>query len=797
VKRTKRLKIKGIYFFYRFLQALASPAVVFYFLFRGVRNSAYLRTVKERLGCLPHSYRQTTAGAVWLHAVSVGEVLATLELARRIRAELPNSPLFVSTSTIAGYATAREKLAGIAAGVFHAPLDYAFAVRRVLRTVRPSVIIVAETEIWPNLFREARRSGAGVLIVNGRISDRALPRYVKFRRFFGPVLAQANAILVQSEAMRDRFLAAGAAPEAIQVAGNLKYDFEARSPQPGSPVAALLDRIRPARVWIAASTMPPAADGDVDEDDAVILAFRELAARHPGLLLILAPRKPERFDTAARKLEQASIPHLRRSQMRGNETLTLPGVLLLDTIGELSGLFALADAVFMGGTLPARGGHNILEPAFFGRPVVVGPHMENFADIAADFAAAGACVQIQSAEELAPALDGLLGSPERAAEIGRRALACAEARRGATARSINEIRRLFAESFPCPVRPLVPRLALGALAKVWETGGKLKRKRDLARQHSLRAPVISVGNITMGGTGKTPAVLLLAEKLQDRRPGILTRGYGRKTPQKYAILAPNARISVQISGDEPQMFLRSGVAPVGIGPDRFESGRMLEDRFHTGVLILDDGFQHLRLARQVDIVLVDALQPFGGCAVFPLGRLREPLEQLRRADVFLVTRSRFGRTLEAIEQRLHSFNPEAPIFRAVVEPQEWVDCATGEALPLDAFQSVRVGAFCGLGNPGSFWSTLEGLGLDPLDRLEFSDHHTYRPHELRRMADQFSRGGAKAMLTTEKDMLNLCDRCEDLVAPLHAYWLRVRMSIEREEEFLRFVEGRLDAFVPR
>jgi tetraacyldisaccharide 4'-kinase len=658
-------------------------------------------------------------------------------------------------------------------------------------------VVVAETEIWPNLFREARRSGAGVLMVNGRISDRALSRYLKLRGFFAPVLAQANTILVQSETMRDRFLAAGAPPDAVHVAGNLKYDFKARSPQPGSPVAALLARIRPAQVWIAASTMPPATPDDVDEDDAVISAFQQLAPLYSGLLLILAPRKPERFDGTARKLAQAGIPHLRRSSMGGDDTLALPGVLLLDSIGELSTLFAAADAVFMGGTLAARGGHNILEPAFFGRPVVVGPHMENFADIAADFAAAEGCVQIQSAEELAPALDGLLGAPERAAEIGRRALACAEAKRGATVRTVNEIRRLFAESFPCPVPLPMQRLALGPLAKLWEIGGKIKRDRDLARQRTLRTPVVSIGNITMGGTGKTPAVLLLAERLQHRRPGILTRGYGRKTPQKYAIMAPNARISVQISGDEPQMFLRSGLAPVGIGADRYEAGRMLEDRFQTGVLILDDGFQHVRLARQVDIVLVDALQPFGGCAVFPLGRLREPLEQLSRADLFLITRSRFGPMLEAIERRLRSYNPKAPIFRAAVEPQEWVDAATGESLPVDAFDGGRVGAFCGLGNPGSFWSTLAALGLKPLDRVEFSDHHTYRPHELRRMADQFGRAGAKALLTTEKDSLNLCDRSEELVAPLRVYWLRVRMSIEREDEFLRFIEERLDSFVPR
>ena len=791
------MKIKGIYFLYRFLQALGWPVILLYFLFRAVRNTAYLGTLGARLGYLPRSFKQTTAGAIWLHAVSVGEVVASIELLRRIRAELPRAPLFVSTSTLAGQAAAREKLASLAAGVFYAPLDTVFVVRRVLRLLRPSVVVVAETEIWPNLFREVKRTGAGLLMVNARISDRALPRYERLRAFFGPVLALTDAILAQSEEMRLRFLAAGAPAETVRVAGNLKYDFQPREAPADSPVRALLAAVRPGAVWIAASTMPPAAPGDVDEDDAVLVAFRELTARHASLLLILAPRRPERFEAAAKRLAEAGIPFLRRSRLGPADALPLPGVLLLDTIGELAGLFALADVVFMGGSLASRGGHNILEPAFFARPVVVGPHMENFREIAAGFAVAGASVEIVSAAELAGAVGALLEDPARAGETGRRALACATQRRGATGRTLEAIRGLHAASFPC-LRPPWPQLAvLWPLAKLWEWGGHCKRARGIARRRSLRAPVISVGNITMGGTGKTPAVLLLAEKLHHRRPGILTRGFGRHAPDRYVMLEPRAAMPVTYTGDEPQIFLRSGLAPVGIGPDRYRAGRMLEERFGCGVLLLDDGFQHVRLDRRVDLVLVDALNPFGGCALFPLGRLREPLAELRRADILLLTRSPYGRTLEAVERRLRHYNPHAPIFRAGVAPQAWVEHATGEEKPLDALAGARVGAFCGLGNPQSFWCTLEALGLAPVDRLEFEDHHTYRPHELRRIADLSARAGATSLVTTEKDMLNLCDHGGDLVKPLDIYWLKVRMAVEREEEFLRAIERRLDESAPR
>jgi 3-deoxy-D-manno-octulosonic-acid transferase len=388
------LKIKGIYFLYRVLQAFGLPALLFYFLFRALRNGGYWRSLTERFGFLPRSFKQTGPGAIWLHAVSVGEVLSCVELVKQLRARFPHAALFVSSTTLAGRATAQEKLGDVVNGVFYAPVDYVFAVRRMLRTLKPGVVVVAETELWPNLFREVKRTKAGLTIVNGRISDRAFPRYLRWAWVFRAVLPQVDSILAQTDEIGRRFLALGARPESVHKGGNFKYDFAARATEAG-PVVDWLARKRPAKVWIAASTMPPLEPGDVDEDDAVLAAYRELA--RPDLALILVPRKPERFETAARKLEAAGIPYARRTADMKDSA----GVLLLDTIGELSGLFAWADVVFMGGTLARRGGHNILEPAFFGKPVIIGPHMENFQAIADEFRAAGACVEIARPEDLA------------------------------------------------------------------------------------------------------------------------------------------------------------------------------------------------------------------------------------------------------------------------------------------------------------------------------------------------------------------------------------------------------------
>jgi tetraacyldisaccharide 4'-kinase len=634
--------------------------------------------------------------------------------------------------------------------------------------------------------------------VNGRISDSAFPRYRPLRWFFEAVLPAADSILVQTADMRERFLALGAPADRVRAAGNFKYDFEARPPSPDSPVLRFLDRLRPSKIWIAASTTAPATAGDVDEDDAVVAAFREIANRRTDLLLILAPRKPERFDAVARKLEAAAIPFLRRSELSASPARNAPRVLLLDTIGELSGLFSAADVVFMGGTLARRGGHNILEPALFAKPVIAGPHMENFQAIADDFRAAGAWVEIDAPAGLASAVERLLDRPGEALEIGSRALACAEARRGATAGAVREVCDLHRRGIP-RYRPAQPWFTiLWVLSRLWKWGGARRRVRDLRRRRHLEVPVISVGNITMGGTGKTPCVLLLAGMLKDRgyEPGILTRGYGRASPERHLILAPGADILAEHSGDEPQIFVRSGLAPVGIGADRFRTGADLAGAFDLDLLLLDDGFQHLRLDRTLDLVLIDSLNPFGGGELFPLGRLREPSEALARAGVIVITRSGFSDLSPAIERSVRRWNPAAPVFRACVEPLAWVDHRTGQYFAPAERPFERPGVFCGLGNPQAFRRTLVQLGLEPAGWIDFEDHHRYRPDELRRIAHEMCAHGAAALVTTEKDTMNLSESADHLLEPLPLFWLKVAMRIDRPREFADEIESRIKAAVP-
>jgi tetraacyldisaccharide 4'-kinase len=712
---------------------------------------------------------------VWFHAVSVGEVLSAVELIGRLRTRRPELPVHLSTTTLAGRTTAEQRLNS---PVFFAPVDYRSVVRRVLRKLRPCAVVILETEIWPNLYRESKRAGASLLILNARISDRALPSYRRFNWFFRHALAQVDRIFVQSQEDARRYVMAGAAEEQVVLAGNLKYDFTPPASGIAPDVAAWLKSTNPQQVWIAASTMPALEPGDPDEDDAVLNAFRSLAAQFPSLLLILAPRKPERFDAAAEKLARVGMSFARRSALRD---VSVPGVLLLDSIGELAALFEYADVVFVGGTLTSRGGHNVLEPAFFAKPVIVGPHMENFAAIAQEFTSAGALRRIQGTEELAPAVSQLLQHPDEAACIGGKASQIANAKRGVADRMVEEILNAADAGVPDPPRTFPARVLLTPLSWIWRIGNAMNLRRQRARQQSLQTKVVSIGSLNMGGAGKSPVVAHLAERLDTagRSVAILTRGY-RRPISKPVIVPKGGKSSVDETGDEPQMFVRAGHAHVGIDADRLQIGREIERELAPDIFLLDDGFQHVRLRRDEDIVLIDALDPLAGGS-FPLGRRREPLESLARASIVIVTRVEPSQGITGVERLVRRYNRNAPIFTARIVPKRFVG---REIIPAHAFAPGPLAAFCGLGNPNAFWRTLESLGVTVVFREAFGDHHSYRPSELKRLAAEASAAGAKALVTTEKDMMNLTGGADALLQH-ELYWLEIGVEIDNEPELLR------------
>ena len=742
----------------------------------------------ERLGFLPRRFYRTNRGSIWLHAVSAGEIISAVPLVEKLRADDPRIPIYVSTSTIAGRSTANRRLSAIVDGIFYCPLDYVSFVRRVLTAIRPSLVIVLETEIWPNLYAETKRSGANLAVVNGRISSRAFPKYKGLRWLFGPVLRLADVVFTQSKLDSARYRLLGVSEQRLQFAGNLKYDAAANFPEIHVPLYGA------EAVWIAASTVGPNEKGStkrhtIDEDDAVLDAFAAIAPEFPRLLLIVAPRQPKRFNEVAAKLEARGIRYARRTSSAAK--LQLPAVLLLDTIGELTSVYRVGTVAFVGGSIAPRGGHNILEPAFAGLPIIVGPHMENFEAIARDFREVDAIVQIERAEELGPTVRELLTDPAEAKAVGRRARDLVLGQKGATERIANRLWPIYFDANPRPIRSLVSRAALGPLALLWRAGGKRKRRRSLAQSQLLPVPVISVGGITIGGSGKTPFSNYLADRLHRRGyfPAILTRGYRRRSPAENLVFAPGVNVPTALTGDEAQIFLRSAQAPIGIGSNRWTTGSILIKEYpRTDVFVLDDGFQHARLRRNFDVVVIDGTDPFGQEQVVPLGRLREPLEALRRANAFVVTRAENPLRFEAIRRRLIEINTAAPVFRTHLRARYWRDYSTGDRL--EGLGTRRVAAFCALGNPQGFWTTLEALDLDVLFRWTFPDHHSYKPVELQRIAHQAQLHGAEILVTTEKDRVNCPDHLECVLAPLKLVWLEIEFGLEQEDSFLELLEQR-------
>jgi 3-deoxy-D-manno-octulosonic-acid transferase len=416
-----------MYLAYSLLTLVAFVAVSPYFVYQAIRYRKYIGGLRQRLGFLPISFNIDGDQSIWIHAVSVGEVLTARALADDLKGRYPRLRLFLSTTTIAGQQVARRNLQQLD-GVFYLPFDWTLIVRRTLALVKPRLFIMVETEIWPNLLHVCRRQGVKTVVINGRISQRSFPRYRIVRPFFRRVLADVDRFCMQSEESARRLVALGADPARVTVTGSLKFDsLELPGVTPhGKPRERVLRffRLPSSRtVVVAGSTMK-------GEEAAVLRAFSRVKARLPGALAVLAPRQPERFAEVERVARDAGFVTTRRTQLPIDADPPAD-VVVLDTIGELAQVYQVATAVFVGGSLADHGGHNILEPAIFGKPIVFGPHMQNFREIADVFLANDAAVQVQSDRELDDVLIQLVTDPVRRARLGAAARALVEANRGA------------------------------------------------------------------------------------------------------------------------------------------------------------------------------------------------------------------------------------------------------------------------------------------------------------------------------------------------------------------------------
>jgi 3-deoxy-D-manno-octulosonic-acid transferase len=437
-----------MYLAYSLLTLLVFMIVSPYFVYQAIRYKKYIGSLRQRLGFLPLSFNFDGDASIWIHAVSVGEVLMARALAADLKARYPRLRLFLSTTTMTGQQVARRNQ--YVDGVFYFPFDWTFIVRRTLAIVKPRLFIMMETEIWPNLLRACRRQGVRTVVINGRISERSYPRYRLVRPMFRRVLADVDRFCMQSEESARRLVSLGGDPARIIVSGSLKFDsLDLPSARPhGKARERVLRffRISPTRtVIVAGSTMR-------GEEEMVLRAFHTVKKTHPGALCVLAPRHPERFGEVERLARQAGFTALRRTELL-IDAEPRADVVVLDTIGELAQVYQLATAVFVGGSLVDLGGHNILEPAIFGKPIVFGPHMQNFKEIAEAFLANEAAVQIQSEHDFDEVLVALVTDAVRRARMGAAARALVEANRGAKEKTL----AIIAELLPLPSRGAVVR----------------------------------------------------------------------------------------------------------------------------------------------------------------------------------------------------------------------------------------------------------------------------------------------------------------------------------------------------
>lgn len=406
-----------------------------FWLVQMLRHGKYRAGVWERFGRVPARLSLAQAeGSVWVHAVSVGEVLAVAGLVSELRRRCPERRIYVSTTTATGQKLARTRFGDDC--VFYFPLDFAFAIRPYLKVLRPALVVVAETEFWPNFLRLASTSGSKIAVVNARISDRSLSRYLRFRALLRRVLVHADAFLAQSVEDERRLIAIGAPPERVKVSGNLKFDV---TPAIAPPI---VDQLRAAMIAGGAGAVIVAGSTVEGEEPVVLEAFGRVLEMQSNAVLILAPRHPERFAQVAELVASSGMNFWRRSRWTADQPVS-GGVFVLDTIGELGASYSLADIAFVGGSLAPRGGHNILEPALYGVPVIVGTHTENFRDIVELFRRAEAVIVVQDAFELSEQFSNLLGNPKLRRDLGDRAADLIRQQSGATARTLSEIERLL------------------------------------------------------------------------------------------------------------------------------------------------------------------------------------------------------------------------------------------------------------------------------------------------------------------------------------------------------------------
>ncbi len=764
-------------------------------------SKKYRANLWHRLGFIGHARASISAlpqRPILIHAVSVGEVGVACPIARRL-ASL-NIPVVLSTITATGQAFAKEQV-GQDAFTVYMPFDLPILSNRFLRLINPRSVIVLETELWPNLIGAAHRACIPLALVNGRISDRSFKRYILTRPLWKRILPKVSIMLTQTKQDKTRLMQMGAPEELVSVAGTVKLDVPSLKTSDAERKRTASDfGLDPARTTLVAGSTHPG------EDEIVLDVFLTLKEKHPDLALVLAPRHVERGGQVAQIAAKKGISYVRRSE-QGPASGTFD-VLILDTIGELMRAYQIAAVAFVGKSLAPNvtGGQNPIEPAACGVPTLFGPNMQNFRFVAEILVSSGAARRVNDGPELLQAISDILSSLKTRERMARAAQDVLAANRGAIDRILSYLKRDgFLEEGPKTLRnanfcassfsrfkaAVMARLDPGLGAATGAADRKQGRFLDLCaatllallepfsivygaamaartalyRRGTLKTyrppcPTVCVGNITTGGTGKTPAVVLVCQLLQKmgRQVAVLSRGYGR-SERSMQVLAPGDLHSLEPKaalnrfGDEVlTVAAHLEDVPIIAAADRAAAAKHACESLAPDVLVMDDGFGHLRLQRDLDILMFDAKYPFANRRLLPCGTLREPLWAIERAKVAIISRADQCEPdeLAATEEGIRRYNPDISILHSVHRPAGLRRISDSKAFNLDHLRGRNVLAFCGIARPESFFSTLSALGAS-VTGVPFPDHHAYTREEVASLLSQRQAGGFDLLVTTDKD----------------------------------------------
>jgi len=429
-----------MYFIYSFLYFIALILLLPYFIYREIKSPRYFKNFWQRSGFLPVSLNPQREASIWVHSVSVGETIGVKPIILQLRKRYPDLKIFLSTTTITGHSIAHNSRYPVD-GLFYFPLDFSLICRRVLRLLNPHLLVLMEGEIWPNLLRQSKKRNVKVILINGRISPHSFKRYRAIRALFKNVLKKIDIFYMQSEEDARRIVEIGATKEKVFVSGNLKFDMAdfSVSETKLKELKKTFSINKKDRVIIAGSTHQ-------GEEEIILRAFKQIREEYPEIKLILAPRHPERCPQIEALIKQNQLTYIRRSQLFPSSGEKDYSLFLLDTIGELSTIYSMGYIVFVGGSLVPNGGHNILEPAFSGKPVIFGKHMENFQLIASQFLKSKAGLQVSNGQELVECVRLLLRNHQIYEKMSQTARKLVEDNRGTTQKTMEAIEGLFAKT---------------------------------------------------------------------------------------------------------------------------------------------------------------------------------------------------------------------------------------------------------------------------------------------------------------------------------------------------------------